>query len=154
MERFNPGDKVRGIGLNSRALYEGTVMDPEYRKLYGAEAIIKVTKVVKGFGQTVGTEVNVINVERIEEMPYVKNLVGPKPEPVQGPKFPTPWTSDGSKVLDADRKVVVKLQYGGYSEGEYTAQLPLHERYDLAKIIAAAVTQFYAQKVEDSKSPF
>jgi len=94
------------------------------------------------------------NLEGIEEMSYVKNLVGPKPEPVQEPKFPTPWTSDGSNVLDANRKVVLKVRTGGYIQSEYVKDLPMAERYELAKVIAAAVTQFYAKTVEDSKSPF
>jgi hypothetical protein len=95
------------------------------------------------------------SLEGIEEVvAYVKNLIGPKPEPVQEPKFPTPWTSDGSNVLDANRKVVVKVQYGGYGQGEFSANLPLSERYELAAVIAKAVTEFYKAKAEDSDSPF
>jgi len=152
MERFNVGDKVRGIGINSRAKYEGVIVRPTYGMALDAEEVIRVTS-TDGFGQRVGTEANVINVERIE-MPYVKNLVGPKPEPVQEPKFPTPWTAEGSKVMDSNRKIVLKLQYGGYSEGEFSAQLPMTERYELAQVIAKAVNEFYKAKAEDSKLPF
>lgn len=153
MERFNPGDMVRAKGINSQARYEGTVILPNYPKMASAEAVIKITKVIDGFGQGVGSEANVINVERIE-MPYVKNLVGPKPEPVQEPQFPTPWTWEGSNILDANRKVVIKLRHGGHQLGEFSQELPMAERYELAQIIAKAVNEFYKAKAEDSKSPF
>jgi hypothetical protein len=91
------------------------------------------------------------NLERVEEMSYVKNLVGPKPEPVQEPKHPTPWTSKGRDVLDANGSVIFRVQH----RGAYNNDVSMSEAYDLARIVAEAVTAKFAQaKVQDSPSPF
>ena len=153
MEQFKAGDRVRASGISSGARYEGTVIRTGGR-MFGAEALITITDVIKGKGQLVGTDAYVDQVERIEEMsqtPYVKNLVGPKPEPVQEPAHPTPWTSDGSNVLDANGTVVIRIVLGGYRAG-HRSELPIGHRYELARLIAEAVTEKFEAKV--SQSPF
>ena len=93
------------------------------------------------------------NLERIEDMQYGKNLVGPKPEPVKEPEFITPLRADGANVVDDNGKVVTRVQFGGYVQGSYRSELPVATKYALAEIFAQAVNEKYG-KVEDSKSPF
>jgi hypothetical protein len=57
-------------------------------------------------------------------------LVGPKPEPVAGPKHPTPWTSVGRQVKDAD----------GFTVFEVCGPMStVDEDYRLAQIVSDAV---------------
>lgn len=91
------------------------------------------------------------NLERIEDM-NTRNLVGPKPEPVQEPDFPTPWRADGANVLDANDKVVFRIQFGGYHQDAYRSELPVATKYALAQEVVKAVNKFH-EKV-DSSSPF
>lgn len=97
----------------------------------------------------------VSNLERIEDMAVMRNsnLIGPKPEPVKEPKFVGPFRSIGRHVVDANSKVVVKVQFGGHREGGFSEQLPMDEAYDLATVIAEALTEKFSKK-EDSSSPF
>jgi hypothetical protein len=152
MAKFQVGDKVRGIGINSRAVYQGVVVSTR-ATVHGADAMIKVTKVEQGFGQPVGSEANISNVERIEEMTYVKNLVGPKPEPVQEPKHPTPWTFKGRDVLDANGKVIFRIQVRGMYNNNNN-DVPMADAYELATIVARSVNAKFGKKAEDSPSPF
>jgi hypothetical protein len=148
-----PGTRVRYIAEDPRNRRDGTTgvvvaqTDEVYKTTGRKMAIVQFDK------DNVKSRCYVSNLERIE-MPYVKNLVGPKPEPVQEPTYPTPWTSDGSNVLDANRKVVARLRYGGFELGSFGIELPMAERYGLAQVIAKAVTEYYKAKAEDSKSPF
>jgi hypothetical protein len=93
------------------------------------------------------------HLERIE-MAYVTNLVGPKPEPAKEPTHPTPWTSDGANIIDANGNVVTRVQFGGYRQGSYRSEQPMATKYELARVIAEAVSKFYEVKAEDAQSPF
>jgi len=150
--KFKSGDRVRGTGIVSGTRYEGTVV-PVRSSIYGlpegAETHIKVTKVISGSGQSVGNGAYINNVERIEEMAYVKNLVGPKPEPVQEPKHPTPWASSGRDVRDANGNAVLRVTTRNTRD-----LVPMDQAYELARVIAEAVSEKFASKAEDSPSPF
>jgi ribosomal protein L35AE/L33A len=154
MAGFQIGEEVQGEGVNSGALYKGRVI----RKYgnFGGECKIRITEIIgdRGIGQRVGTEANIKNVQRSSEVAYVSNLVGPKPEPTPEPKFVTPFRSDGSNVVDANGKIVIRIQYGGYTPNAYRSELPMAERYELARLVAEAPSEKFAAKVEDSKSPF
>lgn len=148
-----PGTRVRYFAEDPRNRRDGTtgVVLDQAKEIYTPSG--RKMAIVQFDSDKCKMRCYVSNLERIE-MPYVKNLVGPKPEPVREPKFPTPWTSDGSNVLDANRKVVIKLRNGGYAPGEFSSELPMAERYELAQVIAKAVTEYYKTKAEDSQSPF
>lgn len=91
------------------------------------------------------------NLERIEDM-NTRNLVGPKPEPVQEPEFPTPWRADGANILDGNDKVVFRIQFGGYRQGAYRSELPVAVKYALAQEVVKAVNKLHQEA--DTKSPF
>ena len=155
MEKFKVGETVQGIGINSGAWYEGVVVGQPV--MVNAGSKIRITKVLDnngGSGQKVGSEANIKNVKRSNEMAYVKNLVGPRPEPVEEPKFVAPFRSDGRNVVDANLKVVFRIQFGGYLTNQYRSELPMAEAYELARLAAEALTEKFAAPVEDSKSPF
>jgi hypothetical protein len=154
MAKFEIGDKVRGIGLSSKAEYEGTVVRNEI-PLYGAEASVLIKKVVSGYGQPVGTTAFVTDVERIQEMAYVKNLVGPKPEPIQEPKHPTPWRYSGRRILDANGGVVFIVRQASRTESGPVFDIDMSTAYELARVVTDAVNEKFAPaKVQDSPSPF
>lgn len=55
-------------------------------------------------------------------------LAGPKPEPVDAPVFPTPWTADGSLLVDADGKTItviatIEAQSVDFSLASYLVRL-------------------------------
>lgn len=87
-------------------------------------------------------------------MEYVKNLIGPKPEPLKDPTFVAPFHSDGRNVVDANDKVVTRVQFGGYGTGTFRSELSMAEGYELARVIAVALSEYFSKKVEDSESPF
>lgn len=92
------------------------------------------------------------NLERIEDMSK-SNLVGPKPEPVQEPEFVTPFRSDGANIIDANGKVVTRVQFGGYIQGSYRSELPVQHKYRLAELFAKAVNELYKEGV-DAPAPW
>lgn len=93
--------------------------------------------------------------ERYEDMTtkYGSNLVGPKPEPVKEPEFVTPLRADGTNIVDANGKVVTRIQFGGYTRGTYRSELPTATKYALAELFSKAVNETYGKK-EEKTSPF
>lgn len=155
MAKYKVGEKVRGYGIRTGNLYTGTVIT-DWASTPGSECYIKIET---QDGQKVhpGRQANIKNVERITEVSnhrYVENLVGPKPEPVEEPTHPTPWTNLGRRVLDSNGKVVLVVEKGNFNVGDYNKDLTMAPAYELARVIAEAVSEKYAMKVEDSKSPF
>jgi hypothetical protein len=156
MAEYELGDTVQGFGIGTGSRYEGTVVRVE---TFRCCARVLVTKVLSGDPKagtaSIGTYATLSNVTKVEQMKYVKNLVGPKPEPVEEPTHPTPWTSDGRNVLDANRNVVVRVQFGGYNLNSYREEQPMPVAFELARTIAEAMNEKHAPaKVADSASPF
>lgn len=71
-------------------------------------------------------------------------LVGPKPEPVAGPKHPTPWTSVGRQVKDADGFTVFEV-CGPMSTTD--------EDYRLAQIVSDAVNAKFSVETPGLAAP-
>lgn len=95
------------------------------------------------------------NLERIEEMTYNKNLVGPKPEPVQEPKHPTPWRYSGRRILDANGGVVFIVRQTARTEAGMVLDIDMSTVYELARVVTDAVNEKFApSKAQDSPSPF
>lgn len=156
MGTLSLGDTVEGIGIGSGARYRGKLTEfPRPGRKSHRILVTQVNQRVVGAARP-GSYASIINVKRVQEksVAYVKNLVGPRPEPVQEPKFVTPFRSEGRRVIDANGRVVYMIQYGGYAEGQYRSELSMAEAYELARVSAEALTEKYAAKVEDSKSPF
>lgn len=157
MAEYKVGEKVRGYGVRTGALYTGTVVPKSAHHLLGAESRILI-ETANGVKARPERYANIKNVERITEVSnyrYVENLVGPKPKPVEEPTHPTPWTNSGRRVLDSNGKVVLVVEKGNFNVGDYNKDLNMAPAYELARVIAEAVSEKYAApKVEDSKSPF
>lgn len=153
MSTISLGDLVEGNGVSTGTLYRGTLTSfarPGYR----ARITVTEVKEAKVGSADPGSSASITNMRKVEEMAYVKNLVGPKPEPVQEPKFVAPFKSDGRNVIDANRNVVARITHGGYPAAGYRVELPMAEAYELARLFAEALTEKFATKAEDSKSPF
>lgn len=148
------GEEVTGEGVNSGAIYKGKVIRPYPKYDDGSECKILITEVISGIGQKAGSEANIKNVKRSNEVAYVNNLVGPRPEPAKEPEFVTPFRADGRNVVDANGKVVFRVQFGGYRTNGYREELPMAKGYELARLAAEALSEKFAKPVEDSKSPF
>lgn len=154
MGTISLGDTVTGEGQGSGTVYEGVVLSLAQP---GTNPKIRVTKIrtPKVGSAIIGRPVYITNMKKVEnQMQYVKNLIGPKPEPVKEPKFTAPFRADGRNVLDSGGKVVVRVQFGGYTTAAYRSELPMAEAYELAGVIARALTEKYEVTVKDSNSPF
>ena len=82
------------------------------------------------------------------------NLIGPEPKPVQEPKFVAPFRADGRNVIDKNRRVVFRINFGDYMISSFRTELPASTAFELARVVADALTEKYAEKTEDSPSPF
>lgn len=149
-----PGTRVKYVGDSSFTRNrEGTTVG----EVYPAPGTGPARNLVRvKFDHPFGTVSRYVsNLERINEVPYANNLVGPKPEPVKEPKFVTPFRHDGRNIVDANRRVVLNIRYGGYILDTYRTELPMAEACELARLIAEALTEKFAPaKVADSESPF
>lgn len=146
MAEFKLGERVQGIGISTGAAYEGRiVIDKNLSRDRGTDV-----------GANPGYFATIELVKKVESMAYVNNLIGPKPEPVQEPKFVAPFRSDGRNVLDANRTVVLRIRDGGYTTGSFQRELPMAEAYELAQVVAEVLTAKFAKTttVEDSPRPF
>lgn len=155
MSTLSLGDTVEGIGVGTGTRYRGKLVGFPRPGRKAHRILVKwVSQDVVGSIRP-GACASIINVRKVEEeVTYVKNLIGPKPEPVEAPTFVAPFKSDGANVVDANGKVVTRVQFGGYTEGTYRLELPIAHKYELARVIAEALTEKFARRVEDSKSPF
>lgn len=87
----------------------------------------------------------VSNLERINEVS--RELVGPKPKPLEEPEHPTPWSYTGNLLLDANGKKITRL-----AKGDPYNSLSLVKAELLAKVIVEAINEKY--KVEDAPTPW
>lgn len=152
MTEYKLGEKLRGTGHMTGSRYEGTVVGTG--SAYGPKIQITKNEDYPDTGSAPGRFAYIKNIERIEDMSYTKNLIGPKPEPVQEPKFVTPFRSVGRDVVDANDRVVFKVRNGGHKLGSFSQELPMDQAYDLAKVMAEALNEKFETKVKDAPSPF
>lgn len=148
------GDLVTGTGISSGTKYEGIVLS---QASPGFNTRIKVTKVKEVVGNRLSAPsyANIINVKKVEEnMSYVSNLVGPKPEPVQEPKHPTPWSASGRDIIDANGNRVLRIQFASAPDTRQDHLIPMAEAYELARVIKDSVNALHGKVVKDSPSPF
>lgn len=154
MSTISVGDLVEGTGVSTGTKYQGVLLSLA-RSGYNPRIQVTKVKEAKVGSAEVGSCASIVNMRKVEYMSYSKNLVGPKPEPVQEPKFVTPFRSQGRNVIDANGTVVVRIERGGYAIGTVVrGELGMAHAHELARLFAEAVTEKYAAKVEDSKSPF
>lgn len=156
MTVLSVGDRVSGNGIGSGTYYEGVLVAFPGPGRKSHRILVKKARELKAGSAAPGNYASVINVKKLEDnqVTYVNNLIGPKPKPVEEPKFVAPFESDGRNVVDANRKVIFRVQFGGYRVGGYRAELPMAESYELARIVAEALSEKFAKPVEDSKAPF
>lgn len=163
MVKYNPleppiGTRVRyeSLGNHPRNGKTGTVVSSVRRSNLGPDVQGLVSVEFDHDSRTVGCYVH--NLERItEEMTrYNKNLVGPKPKPVQEPEHPTPWRSVGRRVIDANDQVVFLVENGNFPNEGLSGgpkNLSMSRAYDLAAIVADGVNKLH-EGTKDSPSPF
>lgn len=149
-------DLVSGNGIGTGTYYEGVLVSFPRPGRKSHRILVTKARELKAGSTAPGSFASVVNVKKLEDnqVTYVKNLVGPKPEPVEEPKFVAPFESDGRNVVDANRKVVFRVQFGGYTTNGYRSELPMAEAYELARLAAEALSEKFAKPIQDSKSPF
>lgn len=149
-------DRVSGNGIGTGTYYEGVLVSFPRPGRKSHRILVKKARELKAGSAAPGSFASVINVKKLEDnqVMYVNNLVGPKPEPVQEPKFVAPFGSDGRNVMDSNGKVVFRIQFGGYRPNSFRSELPMAEAYELARLAAEALSEKFAKPIQDSKSPF
>lgn len=96
-------------------------------------------------GRVIGCYVS--NLERINEVASTRNLVGPKPKPLEEPEHPTPWSYSGNLILDANRNKVMRV-----GKGDPYGTLSPTKATLLASAIVEAMNEKY--KEEDAPAPW
>lgn len=154
MSTLSIGDLVEGTGIGSGARYRGRLVEfPRPGRKSHRILVTWINQPVAGSIRPGGCA-GILNVKKVEnQMAYSTNLIGPKPEPVQEPKFVAPFRNEGRNIVDANRRVVTRVTVGGHKLTDLRQDLPMNEAYELARLFAEALSEKFG-KVEDSKSPF
>lgn len=77
----------------------------------------------------------------------VRNLVGPKPKPLEEPEHPTPWSYSGNRIFDANAKHVMRV-----GKGDPYGTMSLQTATLLAAAIVEAINEKH--KEEDGPAPW
>lgn len=149
VEELKTGDYVRGTGSRSDAVYTGFISGKPTIPSATARILVHTKS---GEIQHRSKYADIKNVERIEEVSNVNAMVGPKPEPVSEPQFVTPFRSDGRAIVDANKRVVFRIESGDYMLGSAPRQVLVHDAYRLADMVAEAMNEKFGKK--EAPSPF
>lgn len=103
----------------------GTVIDPDAITLSGRPILlVQVNDRARYIVKDSATPVRVPEIHKEEETMTKTELVGPAPEPVQGPKYVVPFRRAGDYIKDANGKTFISSDRGStLSEDEEIAEI-------------------------------